>query len=151
MARPIDSTQREIIVDAIMNRLIEGQRLGTHTELAQEFEVSNPTVGTYIKLAYAKMPRISIEERIHDNQEAFNLMRHKAKMLLNASKDSEDARRNIDCLSKVIKEETDFLEKFHLKSKAQENIKIEVEKQLVIDSFEKGDVVDAEVLEIEQE
>ncbi len=76
----------------------------------------------------------------------FNRLDRKVNDLIDKCDTPEDTRRNIDLMLKLMKEQTDFLERFHLKDKAKEQVVITEEKTLVIDKFE-DTVVDVEVEE----
>jgi hypothetical protein len=59
-------------------------------------------------------------------------------------------KKNIDTNNlpnlKLIKEKTDYLERFHLKQKARENFSVQIEKQLVI-GLDETPPIDVEVIE----
>jgi hypothetical protein len=80
----------------------------------------------------------------------FKKIEELAEDLIESSESNEDARRNIDIILKIIKEKTDYLERFHMKEKAKENINISIEKQLVIEGFS-NNPIDAESEEVKED
>lgn len=150
MARPLREAEREPIIEELMIRLAARERLPTHLELSKEYGVSHPTISNYLREAYRRMPRKSIEQRMHEIQEDFDYIKNMShRHLEKLKKDPKLFKEFAEHHMKIIKEETDFLERFHIKAKAIERLEIRDEKQLIIDNFE--DVVDAEVKEIENE
>jgi hypothetical protein len=135
MAAPKDRTVRKKAIDEIATMLVSGESyLINPNELKKKYDVSHPTILNWIERAYKQVKPEAIEKTTIQFQNMFNRMFQQAASLLEGSESSEEYRKNAEMVMKIMKEKTDFLERFHLKAKAQENIKLEVERQLVIDA-----------------
>ena len=80
----------------------------------------------------------------------FSKFEELADELIRSSDSPDETRKNIEVYMKIIKEKTDYLERFHMKAKAQENINIQVERQLVIES-NLSNPINGEITEVEED
>jgi hypothetical protein len=142
----LNQEERESLKIALRDHVVDPSKGHKNlVKIGNEHMVTFNTIQKYLKDVIEELDIENIDYVRNKFMLTFNRLDRKVNDLLDKCETPEDTRRNIELMLKLMKEQTDFLERFHLKEKAKEHVVITEEKQLVIDKFE--DVVDTEVIE----
>lgn len=128
---------RSLILQGTLSKQIE-------RDLCEKWNFSKIQMQRRIFEQFSHLDSDLVDKMKYDFNKTFENLNYKMQVLIDSAENSDDLRKSIDLMMKLIKERTDFLERFHMKKKAQENITITEERQLVID-FDQ--VKDVEVIE----
>ena len=130
---PIIQSKRKTIMNELSNIIESGQILGvTHSQLAKKYGIRRQTVADYLKEIYALVPPDEVNIVRVKIQTMYDRLFREAQTMLKDAKTPQDKRIAIELMLKMLDKFTIFLESFHIKEKATENIIIGIEKQLVV-------------------
>ena len=121
-------------------------------QLCNQYECSRADVFAAKNKIINSLPQQNIDFVKKKFALTFEKLEEIAEDLVATSEDHEDLRKNVELALKVIREKTDYLERFHLKRKATENINIDGEIKVskinvnIIDSMP-SKVVDGQIIE----
>ena len=125
--------RRDEVVKALARLIETGKILGLSAEtLSDRFDISRQTINKYLNELYDSIPPEDINHTRVKIQVMFDILFTDVQKMIDKSKKPREKKEAIELMLKMIDRFTIFLESFHIKAKAQENIVVGVEKQLVI-------------------
>ena len=104
-------------------------------QLSQEFNIARETISKYLDEIYATIPKEDLKKVYVDFTKLFDRLFREANKMLSQSTTRTDKEKTMRLILQLLKEKTDFLERFFVKRKAEENININADitqKQVVI-------------------
>jgi hypothetical protein len=126
--------KKKIIADKIKDLVLADVFSFPTEELCKEFKISKAQLFNIKNRLILELPKVLVSNTKRKFNEVFDKLESIADTLVNNSESNDDLRKNIDITLKIIKEKTDYLERFHFKEKAIEQVTIKDERQLVIDN-----------------
>jgi hypothetical protein len=112
--------------------------------MAQEFKVQTETIGKYLSEIYEKIPKEDIQKVYVDFTKLFDRLFREANKMLSQSATRADKERTMRLILQLLKEKTDFLERFFIKQKAAErietvntniNIDLQAESEVILNAI----------------
>lgn len=125
---PLAPEVRHALIQDIKRYFNTGRmRRGIYMELGQKHNVTDITVAKICSEVAALLPLESVNEAKVTLGDLRDELVQEAKVMVENSFDEEEKRKNMLILDRMIGQKIDFMEKFHIKPKASENIVIDAQ------------------------
>ena len=124
---PLQAELANAIDEEIRERFKKGQmKRGVYAELARKYNVSDVTIANRASMIASVIPLESFNEaKISLGTMRDEAIEHAQEMLDQSDMlDTEEKRKNLMILDRMISQKIDFMEKFFIKPKAPENVNV---------------------------
>ena len=129
----VPKEKRAEIIKKLAHLIESGEILGVSaSQLSVKYDIGRQTINTYLRDLYNSIPPEDINHTRVKIQVMFNKLFGEVQGMIARAETNREKKDAIELMLKMIDKFTEFLESFHIKVKAQENIVVGVEKQLVI-------------------
>lgn len=126
---PVQQTKKKEIMDKLQKLIESGQIHGVaNYQLSAQFNVARETISKYLDEIYSKIPKEDLNKVYIDFTKLFDRLFREANKMLSESTTKHEKEKTMRLILQLLKEKTDFLERFFIKSKAAENINVREEK-----------------------
>lgn len=142
---PIGKTKRRYAVEKIAEMIQTGEIVKyNNIELGIQLNISNNTIPKLIKEARLKIEPLSIEQCHEEFRDIFEFVLDNTRKMYEEAKTPSDKEKVSRLFLHLIKEKTDFLERFFVKPKAQENVHVEgeIDNKFTLEIIDNTKVVD---------
>lgn len=124
----IPNNRRSEILDELTKMVENGQTLGvTQQQLATKFNVKRETVKRYLDKVYQSIPPEDIKSIQVKLETMFNKLFREAQKMIQTAANQRERKEAMDLLLRCMDKFTDFLERFGIKAKAEENINLKAD------------------------
>jgi hypothetical protein len=128
LVQDLKASRKDALVKEIKSLVLDPRiRKLPVDRLAQKYECSRAEIFSAKNKLILSLPQQNVDFVKRKFALQFEKLEQIVEDLIEQSEDNEDLRKNVELALKVMKENTDYLERFHLKRKATENINIDGE------------------------
>ena len=150
---PVTKERKAAIFDQLTKMVESGQLIGAnHIQLAELFGIRRQTIAEYLKKIYGTIPPEDLNITRVKIQVMFDKLFREVQNMIKVAKGFREKREAIELMLKMVDRFTAFLENFHIKTKAVDNINLggEVDNKIEI-VIVKPDYAAPKVIDVKQE
>jgi len=144
---PVSVIKKNKILEEI-HRLIRNGQIDKveYQTLAKQYNTTYQTISKYVDEAYINVPAEEINKVLVDFRYTFKRLEEEVNVCLI---EAETVKQKLDVIKtyfQLIKEKTDYMERFFIKAKAQENINIqgEIDNVITVNIVRSNKIIEAE-------
>jgi hypothetical protein len=133
---PITTLKKTKIIDVIQD-LIKTRQIKDieYQDLAKQYNTTRQTISKYVDEVYASIPPEEVNKVLVDFKFTFQRLEDEVNSALEEADTIKEKLEVIRTYFQLIREKTDYLERFFIKQKAEENINVSgqiLHKQIII-------------------